>query len=246
MILWAPLLVAATGNATLVIEPQEGAVRVQENWQIRLAELGTPQLGLAEGARDVQVEGETWSFVLGRGLVPKEQLPPGPHEVVVVYEVPSRAGRARVRWNPPGLNVQGVRLAVPVIEDLEVETSRPGRSQARSVEGVTFNLTDIDRPFSAGAFVVDLDGLPTHATWPKWAALSVALVVLLAGVGLLSRPPRLADAPLDAPAARRVRLLEALRQLEAQAPDLSPAGVEQRREELLDALGATLREMKGQ
>lgn len=245
VILLAPLIVAATGNATLVIEPQEGAVRVQENWQLRLDQPETPQLLLAEGAQDVQVEGETWSFVLGRGLVPQNQLPAGPHEVVVVYEVPSRSGRAEVRWNPPGVQVQGVRLAVPEIDELEVNTSQPGRSLERSVEGVVFRLTDVDRPFRAGAFVVSLNGLPTHATWPKWVALALAFAVLLAGVGILRRPPRLADAPLDAPAARRVRLLEALRQLEAEAPDLPPKGVERRREELLDALGATLREMKG-
>jgi len=244
LILWAPLLVAATGNATLVVEPEESGVRVQENWQIRTDAPERPQLLLAEGATSVQVDGETWAFVPGRGLVPESPLSAGQHQVVVVYQIPSQGGRAEVRWNPPQVQVQGVRLAVPAIDGLEVDTTRPGRSQERSVEGVVFRLTDIDRPFASGAFSVKLAGLPTHPTWPKWAALALAIGILGAGGVLLVRRPQRVDAPLGAPAARRVRLLEALRQLDAQAPDLPPSGVERRRNELLDALGAALREMK--
>ena len=244
MIFWAPLVIAATGNATLVVEPEEGAVRVQENWQIRTDGSERPQLLLAEGATGIQVDGEAWSFVPGRGLMPEAPLPAGQHQVVVVYQVPSEGDRAEIRWNPPEVRVQGVRLAVPAIDGLQVDSSQPGQSQERSVEGVVFRLTDIDRPFASGAFTVSLSGLPTQATWPKWVALALAVAVLAGGGVLLSRPARPNEAPLDAPEARRVRLLEALRQLEAQAPDLPASGVERRRNELLDALGATLREMK--
>lgn len=247
----APLLLlsaaaaSAAGTATLVVEFDDGAVRVQENWELRGS--GAPvTLPLAEGAETISdVEG--WSHVPGQGLVSAGPIGRALQQVVVGYRVPSEGASVELRWPAPdSVRVEGVRIAHPKLDGLLVQTS-PSPASAepidRMVGGVLFVLRDVDTPFRAGPLTITLRGLPTRAGWPRWVAIGLSVVLVVAVVVLwrLDADP-VAPRTMDEPAAQQHRILEALHQLEANAPDMDPARAQTRREELVAALARHLRE----
>jgi hypothetical protein len=237
---WA-VAVGADARSTIVMEFDEGFVRVQESWDLVVRDGDATEgirWSLPERAERVEVTTEGWTLgPNGREVRPEGAVSTGGQMVVVQYRIPRSGHTLAVSWPAPSLPVEGIRLAYPDLPGVTPSTSRPGQPQTRDASGVAYRIWDIAGPFEGGPFRVSFEGLPNRPGWPRWAALALALLLVPLAVLIERRLPR--SRPTGDPA-RVQRVLEALRQLEAQLPDRPPAEVRHRRRELLDELSRAM------
>jgi hypothetical protein len=114
---------------------------------------------------------------------------PGVTPVRIAYELPygGPAVRLEQRW-PAAL--QETTVIVSKVAGLEAASPQFSNQQTRTESGQSFIL-GVGPAIAAGqSLVLDLTGLPHHPRWPRYLALSLAGVILAAGVWASVRPAR--------------------------------------------------------
>lgn len=243
VVLTALLAAAIQGDAnfTLVVEFDENKLRMQEHWQFTLREpapAGSIRLQLPEGAAKAGInQGEDLFALSGvQAVTNSAPLSAGSHLVIFHYGLASGA-RARITWPAPDVPVAGARVAFPVLDGLSTNLGKPDTT--RDSAGVRFELHDVPRPFEAGPFTVQFDGLPRALTWPRYGTAAASVLVAVLTLILLMQPHRTRES-VDPLSVRKQRLVEAIRQLDAQPLDDTKAH-QARRDELLAQLAGVLR-----
>ncbi|MGF1509420.1 MAG: hypothetical protein ACFB9M_07955 [Myxococcota bacterium] len=236
-------LVGADARAVIVMEVDESILRVQETWDLRFnssAEAEAIRIRLAKGAERAETVTEGWRYDPEEGIKAEGAKTPGRQDVVVRYRLPRDGDRRTLEWQAPSVPVEGIRLAFPNLPGLAYSTSRPGDEQVRDSAGLSYRLIDVPAPFAGGNFLLRLTGLPSRPTWPPYAAVGLSLVlVVMTAIAALRQTQAPAPAPLHV-SDRPEPILEALRLLEAEAPELPAREVRRRRKELLARLAEAI------
>lgn len=243
----------ATGNAdfTFIVDLDEGRLRIQEVWTLRLEEPaagGQVSLPLPPGARNVVQPEDQTGFAhdaSGGRVVNRSGLPAGETQIFFNYDLPYATRDLTIRRSAPSPSVLGMRIAVPVIEGLTVRTPRSGQRSPREVGGVPFELIDVLRPFEdSNQLTIDLVGLPVRTAWPRWAAVAASVALVLATLALLASRARTRGAAIPRPElkARKERLLQALQLLDRERGAMDEKAYGSRRNELLGELAEVLRQ----
>lgn len=250
LVLGAAAAAPNSADMTVFIDLEEGKLKVQESWMLRLDEPIPPgqlTIPLPDGVTAVRQPQEQQGFAFDQtaGRVFNEtQLSAGRSHVFFNYDLPYGSSNVSLRWKRSDIDVPGLRLAVPKLERLSVQTPVPPiRKTVREVGGVPFELIDIPSPFQTGAtFTANLRGLPVRMLWPRW--LAVALCVGLVGLTLYLVFTARGRSNVDRPEllARKERLMQALKILEQDRSSMEAAAYGRRRNELLGELADVLRQ----
>jgi hypothetical protein len=138
---------------------------------------------LPRDARGVTLleESSKQATVKGHRVIVTGPFAPGPTMVHVAYEQPYNRDSARI-VQPWPANLQGLNVLVLQIGGLDVRS--PQLASKREVSDQNQRLIVASGPaIPAGqSMVLEITGLPHHAVWPRYVALSLATVI--AGVGL--------------------------------------------------------------
>ncbi len=245
----APTQPAVPGRVVLgsqtrtIVEVIDGALEVFHVFEIanvasQPVDVGAPiEFALPDDARTVTLlEGSTsQARVFERKLVVAGPFPPGRTMAQVAY---------RLAYDGPTATF-GIVLPLPMIQtnviarligDTTVVAPALEQSRVAQVEGRTY-WTATGQGLNAGdELTIALEGLPYHPRWPRYTALGLAGLVVLAGAWLvLARPvdPARRVAALEA---RRLRLLSDVRRIDEQA-NVSAADVQRR--------GVLMQELEG-
>jgi len=252
----APALLAAAafsalGNAdfNVFVDLGEGHLKIQESWMFRFdrpVAAGDLSLPLPDGARSVRQPEDQQDFAFddsaGR-MVNRTDLAAGSARIFYDYQIPYGDPDVTLRWQQPDVQVMGLRLAVPKLDSLDVQTPSPGSRSERELDGVPFELIDILQPYRAGpTFTLGLTGLPVRTTWARWFAVGVSgLLVLGTLVVLTSARSARARAVRPELRARKERLMQALQILDEERASMDEPAYDRRRNELLTELADVLR-----
>jgi hypothetical protein len=153
----------------------------------------------------------------GRRVTITGPFAPGRTSVQIAYWLPPGRGRVRIAQRFPAALSQ-VTIIVQKAGALTVLSPAVHEQQQVSEQGRTFVMGTGPGLAAGETVVVDLDGVPHAARWPAVLALSLALVVLMAGGYMAARPHRGgAKTERDGLAARREQLLGDLQALDARA-----------------------------
>lgn len=224
-----------------IVEIIDGALEVFHVFEIanvasQPVDVGDPiEFALPEGARTVTLlEGSTsQARVFDRKLVVAGPFPPGRTMAQVAY---------RLSYGGPATSF-GIELPLPMIQtnviarlvgDTKVTAPVLEQSRVAQAEGRTY-WTATGPGLNAGDELrIALDGLPYHSRWPRYTALTLAALVVAAGLWLVLARPVDPAGRIAALEAQRARLLDDVRQLDAQVTAHSADA--QRRAALLQEL----------
>jgi hypothetical protein len=108
-------------------------------------------------------------------------LPPGRTTLRVAYELPSDTGGLEVSQTFPA-SLDRLMVLVRKQGDAKLASQQLERQQEFPSEGETL-IGGMGGPVAAGQTIsLSLSDLPHHSSAPRWAALSIASVVILAGI----------------------------------------------------------------
>ncbi|HYN08515.1 MAG TPA: hypothetical protein VES67_14125 [Vicinamibacterales bacterium] len=138
---------------------------------------------LPRDARGVSLlqESSKQASAKGHRLIVTGPFAPGPTMVHVAFEQPYNRDTARIEQTWPA-SLQSLNVLVLQIGGLDVRS--PQISTKREVTDQGQKLIVAGGPsIPAGqSLVLEITGLPHHAIWPRYAALSLAAVIVCAGI----------------------------------------------------------------
>lgn len=162
---------------------------------------------------------------------------PGVTPLQIGYELPYRGSRATVTQELPaplpqlaaaGETTGGVTMTSPLF----------AASREMNAEGRTYLVGNGPGLAAGGTLTLMFDGLPHHPRWPRFAALGVAVAILIGGFVFAFAPGGRSQAPADDPVAMRESHLDAVAILERRraAGEIDEEAFERERERLMSAL----------
>lgn len=191
----------------------------------------------AEAEQVTLLEGSSpQARVFERQLVVAGPFPSGRTMVQVAYRLPIVGARREIALTLPVASM-ATNVIVRRLGDTHLVAPALPQSREAQAEGRTY-FTGTGPGMKAGDtlhFV--LDGLPHHPTWPRYTALSVAALIVAAGLWVLLRVPVDSAARIARLDAQRTALLSRLQRLEQGG---GPATEEER-----DERDAVLRDLEG-
>lgn len=152
-------------------------------------------------------------------------LPYGDHTMTIGQTLPAALAQVNVLAQKAG----GMQLTSPQF----------AQQREMSADGQSYIVAQGPALRAGDQLVLTLNGLPYHATWPKNVALTLAAIILGAGVwGAARRRGGPVDARRRGLHAERDRLFAELTAVEGQrqAGTIDPAAYDARRRDLVDAL----------
>jgi hypothetical protein len=260
-------------DVMIVFEASDVGARVEESWQLRNrgaapVPASALALPLAAGARNAQLPPEAKGFHVGAGgarIEADEPLPPGAERTIsVVYALETPGGVVRYT-RTPHLQIANLRVIAEESATVRLEASLALDRRTRDLGGLKFSVWETKAVDRAKPLDLTFTGWPTRATWPRWASVGGAVAVIAWLIlrlraetvpgALGPRPAGATDATSDvagalaprlgalSPVARRERLVEALKLLEAdvQAGRVERVAYVRRHRALVEELATTLR-----
>ena len=182
-----------------------GPVSIPEPIKIAMPE-DAEQVSLLEGS-------SPQARVFERQLVVAGPFAPGRTVVQVAYRLPITGGRKELSLTLPVASMAtnvivrkfgAIRLAAPTLP----------QSREATAEGRTY-ITGTGPGLKAGDTLrFAIEGVPHHPTWPRYTALTLAGVIVVAGLWVAFRLPVNASARIKELEAQRTSLLARLQRLE--------------------------------
>jgi hypothetical protein len=214
------------GNSRIVVEPDDGFVRVFYLLDIvnsGSAPVNPPSLFMFDapgeaGQSTTVMEGSTpQAKATGPRVRVQGPFPPGETFVQVGYTLPATSGSIEIDQTFPA---PLERLAVMVKDTGGARLTSPqiDRQQTMPAGGENYIVGVGDRATAAGQPIsLVVSGLPHHSATPRWITLGIAGAIVLLGVlaGWRPRDPQAAAAERKQLLARREKLFQDLLRLEA-------------------------------
>lgn len=174
--------------------------------------------------------------VFQQSLVVAGPFAPGRTMAQVVYRLPISGPRREIALTLPVASMATNVIVRRLGETHLVEPTLPQSREAEAEGRRYFTGTGPGLP-PGGTLRIVVDGMPHHPAWPRYTALGVAALIVLAGVWLLARVPVDAGARVKALETQRNALLARLQTIER---DGEPAS-----DELRDERDGLLRDLEG-
>jgi hypothetical protein len=185
----APGTVGLGSHSRIVFELAEESVEVfvlldLVNPLDRPASLASPlAFDLPDGVENGTVleESATLGKIEGRRVIVAGPVPAGTTTLQFAYRIPSDTGTASVRQVFPMALPQGT---VIVRKQDALQVTLEGEQNRRDVtlEGRTYLVLARGASAPRGAMDVSLSGLPARARWPRYAALGLSALIVVAGL----------------------------------------------------------------
>jgi hypothetical protein len=239
----APGSIVLGGQSRIVIELAEGSIEV-----FCLVEMLNPASHAAALASPIVFEapaGATNATILegssplarldGSRAVIAGPLPAGTTNLQFAYRVPTSGPAVRVRQLLP-LAASQLTVIVRKLGDLSVTLANERGRREAPIEGRTYLVLNGGAVSAGQAVELGVEGLPSHARWPRYLTLALAAMVVIVGVWALvgGQSPERRDAErLRADRADHFGQLVALERTLAKTGTPDPAQVE-RRAQLID------------
>jgi hypothetical protein len=190
------------------------------------------------------------AVVAGKRVTISGPFAPGPTVVQFAYTLPIRGSEMTVRQTVPAALTQ-LTVLVQRIGEMHVTSEQFAQHRDMSTDGQAYILGQGPALKAGDTITLALTGLPAASVWPRNLALSLAVIILVAGGWMAARPRRaIADAGHRARQlqARRDRLFGQLTELEKQhtAGAIDTDRYAARRRELVSALERVYAELDEQ
>jgi hypothetical protein len=187
------------------------------------------------------------AVVAGKRVTISGPFAPGPTVVQFAYTLPIRGSEMTVRQTVPAALTQ-LTVLVQRIGEMHVTSEQFAQHRDMSTDGQAYILGQGPALEAGDTITLALTGLPAASVWPRNLALSLAVIILVAGGWMAARPRRaIADAGHRARQlqARRDRLFGQLTELEKQhtAGAVDTDRYAARRRELVSALERVYEEL---
>ena len=156
---------------------------------------GTTGTGLLQGSSPL-------ASVTGTHVLVRGPFPPGSTLVQVGGELPVTSGALDITQRFPA-SLEQFSLIVKKVGDMKVTSPQLTMQQDMAAEGETFIAGSGGRVAAGQALSFSLSGLPHNSTAPRWIALALVLVVIVAGAWATMR----GASDVDARASERKRLV---------------------------------------
>ncbi|MFI5178463.1 MAG: hypothetical protein ACHQO8_07870 [Vicinamibacterales bacterium] len=127
--------------------------------------------------------------VTGGRLTVTGPFPPGATAVQVAFELPYSTGTARLEQVWPAA-LQEVTVLVQQIGGLGLESPQITTKQDINDQGQALILGSGPLLAAGKPMTIEIVGLPHHALWPRYTALTLAGLILTAGVWAAAAPAR--------------------------------------------------------
>jgi hypothetical protein len=242
-----PGQVSLGGQTRIILEPGDDAVQVYYLLEIvnaARAPVNPPALFMFDmptgAVGTALVDGSSpQANVNGTRVRVQGPFAPGRTLVQVACEIPSETGALRITQRFPA-SLEQLTIVVKKIGATKLTSAQVTNQQDMAAEGETFIAASGGTIPAGQPIVLGLEDMPHRSPAPRWAALSLAIVIVGIGVWSATRPAdRAAHAAERKRAiARRQKLLSTLVKLETDHRHrrVDAARYETRREELVTAL----------
>ncbi len=134
----------------------------------------------ARGATLLQ-ESSKQATVKGHRVIVTGPFAPGPTMVHVAYQQPYTSDTARIEQKFPA-SVQNLNLIVLQIGGLDVRSAQIATKREVTDQGQKLIVANGPSIAAGQTLQLDISGLPHHAQWPRYLALSLASVIVGAGI----------------------------------------------------------------
>ena len=187
--------VAIAGRSRFMIEPGEEVVEVY--YLLDVVNTGkepvNPQtpfvFDVPGGAVGTAVlEGSSSQATAQRNQVTVQgPFAPGSTLVQVAYELPAPSGSVTVSQRFPA-QLEQLGLIIKKVGNTRVSSPQITRQAEMPADGDTYIAATGGAVPGGQPLVLTIDGMPHHSAIPRWTALSIAVVIVVIGVVVLSRP----------------------------------------------------------
>ena len=193
----------------------------------------------AQGAAIIEAP-EGKATVKGRTVLVQGPFRPGKTTVQVAYALRANTGSVEVEQRFPA-DLEHLAVIVRKLGDAKLTSPNISRQQEMPADGQTYIAAAGDAPIPAGQLItLNVTGLPHHSPVPRYAALSLAGLIVLIGIVALRRPVAAEGQAAERKrlVARREKLLQDLVRLEQdhRRGRVDAARYGERRQALIEAL----------
>jgi hypothetical protein len=138
---------------------------------------------LPSGATGVSLlEGSTPQATVGGSRVTVTgPFAPGKTPLQIAYELPYRGARVTIEQKLPAALPQ-LAVAGETSGGVKMSSALFAATREMSSDGRSFLVGNGDALPAGGTLALTFDGLPHHARWPRFAALGVAVAIMIAGL----------------------------------------------------------------
>jgi hypothetical protein len=125
--------------------------------------------------------------VQGHRVIVTGPFAPGATMVHVAYEQPYRRDTARI-VQPWPANLQQLNVLVLQIGGLDVRSAQIAQKREESERDQRLIVGSGPAIAAGQSLVLEITGLPHHPLWPRYVALSLATVIVAAGIWAAATP----------------------------------------------------------
>jgi hypothetical protein len=201
--------VAIGGQSRIIVEPGEEGVSVYylldivNNARVPVNPATPFTFEMPDGAAGAAVlEGSSaQAKASGKSVLVAGPFPPGRTVVQAATQVPTRGASLELTQRFPA-NFEQLSIIVRKVGDTKLASPQIATQQDMTAQGEAFISAGGGAVAAGQPITFTLDNLPHHSSIPRWTALTLASVIIVAGVWMSKRP----DAPVHE-AARRTELV---------------------------------------
>ena len=125
--------------------------------------------------------------VNGSRLTVTGPFPPGATMVNVAFELPFSGGSVRLEQRYPAA-LQQVLVLVPQVSGIQVQSAALTARRTASDQGQPLIVATGPGLAANSVLSLDISGLPHHAVWPRYLALTLAGIILSVGIWAAAFP----------------------------------------------------------
>lgn len=245
-----------TGSVTWIYQVDEQVLRVQESWSVnnqsgKLVDKDEVVFRMPANTRRLNVDEDAQGFAGNEEstlITATEAIGAGTKQFGDAHMIDFDGSTVTVRRQIP-IKTMGARLIIENIKGLEVTSNVEFTQRVSELNGLEFQVIEFAPIARDTTLEVTFDGLPSKVTWPRRAAVALALLVVGWMIWALRSPTEERAekkmGPLSAQA-RRDQIVKAIEILERDLSEdkIKPKRYERRYKELMQELAAVLREIE--
>lgn len=242
-------------DAIIMVDIEESSINMQESWTLTNNSgkaINPEHLRIPVGAaRLLRVDEDIPGFEADKdssGVTATQGMGAGSRSVSFAYLKDTSGTSVKIRRRIP-VNITKGTIIFPLIRGLSLSANHPVNERTADMNGRSFLIYDLANIPAGHELEMTVDGLPSHATWPRLVSGGAMLLVLLwMGLQLGEGRRKKKEIVFGAmsPLARRDRIVKAIELLERdyERETIKEKKYRRRYEELMTELAAVLREIE--